>query len=41
VTAQTVFTFAAYNLTRLMTLLQWRYSTAQAPLCLKSAKRRK
>ncbi len=28
VTAQTVFTFAAYNLTRLMTLLQWRYSTA-------------
>ncbi len=28
VAAQTVFTFAAYNLTRLMTLLQWRYSTA-------------
>jgi len=28
VTVQTVFTFAAYNLTRLMSLLQWRYSTA-------------
>lgn len=28
VTAQTVFTFAAYNLTRMMSLLELRYSTA-------------
>ena len=40
VSAQTVFTFAAYNLTRMGGLFGWRRLTAWVVVRLKSARRR-